>query len=79
MDGFDAYLGEVFSGGSDSKESTCNAGDLSSIAGLGRCPHAPSQRREWQPSLAFWPGEFCGQRSLVGYSPGGHKQSDAAE
>ena len=30
------FLG--FSGGSDSKESVCNAGDLGSIPGLGRCP-----------------------------------------
>ena len=27
-----------FSGGSDSKESTCNVGNLSSVPGLGRCP-----------------------------------------
>ena len=27
-----------FLGGSDGKESTCNAGDLGSIPGLGRCP-----------------------------------------
>ena len=27
-----------FPGGSDSKESTCNAGDLGSIPGLGRYP-----------------------------------------
>ena len=27
-----------FPGGSDGKESTCNAGDLSSIPGLGRSP-----------------------------------------
>ena len=27
----------------------------------------------------FLPGEFHGQRSLVGYSPWGHKQSDTAE
>ena len=27
-----------FPGGSDSKESTCNAGDLGLIPGLGRCP-----------------------------------------
>ena len=27
-----------FPGGSDGKESVCNAGDLSSIPGLGRCP-----------------------------------------
>ena len=27
-----------FSGGSDSKESVCNVGELGSISGLGRCP-----------------------------------------
>ena len=31
-------LYQVFPGGSDSKESTCNAGDLGSIPGLGRSP-----------------------------------------
>ena len=36
-------------------------------------------RREWQPTPTFLPGEFHGQRSLVGYSPGGHKESDTAE
>ena len=29
---------EGFPGGSDSKESACNSGDLNSITGLGRCP-----------------------------------------
>ena len=26
-------------------------------------------RRAWQPTAAFLPGESCGQRSLVGFSP----------
>ena len=30
-------------------------------------------RREWQPTPVFLPGEFHGQRSLVGYSPWGRK------
>ena len=30
-------------------------------------------RREWQPTPVFLPGESCGQRSLVGYSPWGHR------
>ena len=30
-------------------------------------------RRAWQPTLVFLPGESLGQRSLVGYSPWGHK------
>ena len=28
-------------------------------------------RREWQPTPVFLPGEFHGQRSLVGYNPRG--------
>ena len=46
-----------FPGGSDvsdGKESTCNAGDLGSIPGLGRSPG------EWLSTPAFWPGEFHG-------------------
>ena len=34
-------------------------------------------RRKWQPSPVFLPGESHGQRSLVGYRPWGHKESDA--
>ena len=33
-------------------------------------------RKEWLPTPVFLLGEFLGQRSLVGYSPQGHKQSD---
>ena len=36
-------------------------------------------RRKWQPTLVFLPGESHGQRSLVGYSPYGHKESDMTE
>ena len=36
-------------------------------------------RREWQPTPVFLPGEFHGQRSLEGFSPWGHKESDTAE
>ena len=31
-------------------------------------------RREWQPTPIFLPGEFYGQRSLVGCSPWGRKE-----
>ena len=34
---------------------------------------------EWQPTPVFLPGESHGQRSLVGYSPWGHKESDMPE
>ena len=36
-------------------------------------------RRKWQPTPAFLPGESHGQRSLVGYSPWGRKESDTTE
>ena len=36
-------------------------------------------RRDWQPTPVFLPGEFHGQRSLVGYSLGGCKESDTTE
>ena len=36
-------------------------------------------RREWQCTPVFLPGEFHGQRGLVGYSPWGHKESDTTE
>ena len=57
-------------GGSDGKESACNAGDL-----VREIPW----RRKWQPTPVFLPGEFLGQRSLMGYSPWGHKDSDMTE
>ena len=63
---------------SSGKESTCNAGDIRDtglISGLGRFPW----RRKWQPTLEFLPGKSCGQRSLLGYSPWGHKELDMTE
>ena len=36
-------------------------------------------RRKWQPTPVFLPGESHGQRSLVGYSPQGRKESDTTE
>ena len=36
--------------------------------------------RKWQPGTpVFLPGELHGQRSLVGYSPRGHRESDTTE
>ena len=43
-----------FPGGSNGKESACNAGDLGLIPGLGTFPW----RRECQPTPVFLPGEF---------------------
>ena len=36
-------------------------------------------RREWQPTPVFLPGEFHGQRSLMGYSPWDRKELDTTE
>ena len=36
-------------------------------------------RREWQPTPVFLPAESHGQRSLEGYSPWTHKDSDTTE
>ena len=49
-----------------------DSGDLGSIPGSGSSPW----RRAWQPSPVFLPGKSRGQRSLAGYSPWGHKESD---
>ena len=59
-------------GGSGSKESTCNVGDLSSIPGLGRFPGG-GHGNPLQYSCLENP---LGQRSLAGYSPWGQKESD---
>ena len=64
-----------FHGGSNDKESARNTGDLGSIPGSGRFPW----RRARQPTPVFLPGEAHGQRSRVGYSPWGHKESDRTE
>ena len=49
-----------FLGGSDGKESACNAKDPGSVPGSGRSPG--------EGNGYPLPGEFLGQRSLVGYS-----------
>ena len=36
-------------------------------------------RRKWLPTSEFLPGESHGQRSLAGYSPWGHRESDMTE
>ena len=64
-----------FHGGSDGKESACNAGDLALIPGLGRSPGG-GHGNPLQCSCLENPH---GQRSLVGYSPWGHKELDVTE
>ena len=64
-----------FSGGSDGKASVYNAGDPGSVPGSGRSPGEGNG----QSTPVLLPGKSHGQRSLVGYSPWGHKESDMAE
>ena len=59
-----------FPGGSDDKESACNAGGLGSIPRLGRSPGEGDRL----PTPVFSPGEFHGV-----YSPWGRKESDTTE
>ena len=59
------FLG--FPHGPAGKESTCNAGDLGSIPGLGRAPGEGNNL----PTPVLWPGEFHG--------PWGQKESDTTE
>ena len=42
-------------------------------------PPTVLRRRKWQPTPVVLPGESHGQRSLVGYSPWGHKELDTTE
>ena len=52
-----------------SKEFSCQAIDMDSIPGKGK----------WQPTPVSLRGKSHGQRSLVGYSPQGHKELDTTE
>ena len=62
-------------GCSGGKASACNVGDLGSIPGLGRSPGG-GHGNPLQYSCLENPH---GQRSLVGYSPRGYKESDTTE
>ena len=62
-------------GGSAGEESACHVGDLGSIPGLGRLPG----EKHGNPLQYSCLGSPHGQRSLAGYSPWGHRQSDTSE
>ena len=64
-----------FPGGSDGKESACSVGDLGLIPGLGRSPG----EENGYPLQYSCLEDPHGQKSLVGYSPWGHKESDTTE
>ena len=64
-----------FPGGSGSKETACNVGDPGLIPGSGR----PLGEGKLQTTPVLLPKEFHGQKSLVGYTPWGCKESDMTE
>ena len=64
-----------FPGSSADKETTCNAGDLGSVPGLGGSPGGGHSNPFQYPCLE----NPHGQRSLVGYSPWGLEESDTTE
>jgi len=66
------------SNGSSSKESTCQCRRFERYKFDFWVRKIP-WRRKWQPTPVFLPGEFHGQRNLVGYSPWGLKESDTTE
>ena len=64
--------------GSDGEESACSSGDageMGLIPAFGKIPW----RRAQQPTPVFLPREFHRQRTLVGYSSRGSKESDTTE
>ena len=65
-----SFLSRDLPGGSDGKVSVYNAGDPGSIPGSGRSP-GEGNGNPLQYS--------CLERSLVGYSPWGRKESDMTE
>ena len=71
------YINMGFPGGSDGKVSACNVEDPGSIPESGRFPGEGNGGL--QPTPVLLPGKSYGWRSLVGYNPWGHKESDATE
>ena len=66
-----------FPGGTVIKNLPASAGDTRDgfNTWMGKIPWS----REWQPTPAFMPGKLCGRRSLAGYSPQGHEESETTE
>ena len=60
------------------KNPPANAGDIREMGSIPRSGKLP-WRRAQQPTPVFLPGESQGQRSLVGYSLQGRKESDMTE
>ena len=63
-----------FPGGLVVKNPAYNVGDAGDVGPV--CVQKIPWRRKWQPSPILFPGEAHGQRSLAGFRPQGHKESD---
>ena len=61
------------------KNLPANAGDMCRRCGFNPWVGKIAWRRTWQLTPVFLPGKYHGQRSLVGYSPYGHRESDMTE
>ena len=68
----------VFPGGAVVKNPSANAGDTGNI-GFDPWVRMIPWRKTWQPTPGFLPGKLHGQRSLVGYSLRGCKESDTTK
>ena len=64
--------------GSDGQESACQWRRCRR-RGFGPWVGKIPWRRAWQPTPVFLPGEYHRQRSLAGYNPQDHKESDMTE
>ena len=64
-----------YSKGLEVAQTVDSAGNLGLIPGSGHSP----REENGNPIPVFLPGKSHGQRSLVGYSPWGHKESDTTE
>ena len=69
-----SYVSVYCPGGSDGRD-CLQCGRPRFDPWIGKMPW----RRKWQPTPVFLPEEFHGRRSLVGYDPSGHKESDTTE
>ena len=65
-----------FPGGSDGKDSACNAGDVGSIPGSGR---SPGEGNGYPLQYSCLENSMARGRSLVGYSPWALKELDTTE
>ena len=64
-----------FPGGASGQEPACQC----RRCGFNPLVRKMPWRRAWQPTPVFLPGESNEQRSLVGYSPLGQKESDTTK